>query len=109
MKKFISLNMTLLVIVCTLLTAFAKDWKSNVGGGIWERGRSDGGPKTSYSYYYHQDRTHGATSQTDIWPGTSARVCAAPGIRAESESDYKNPNKWHPYWHYCQDNHGGDY
>ena len=109
MKKFISPIIALLVITCTSLTVFAKDWKSNESGGIWERGRTEGGPKNSYSYYYHSNRTHGATSQTDDKPGTTARVCTGSGKRAESHATCRDPDSWHPYWHFCQNTHGGDY
>lgn len=105
MKKFISPIIALLVITCTSLTVFAKDWKSNESGGIWERGRTEGGPKNSYSYYYHSNRTHGATSQTDDKPGTTARVCTGSGEEARSLSDFIKANSWHPYWHFCDGKH----
>lgn len=104
MKKYLSAVFTLLLVPCLTLTAFASHYLTNEAGGIWERGRNDG-QKTAFSNYDHPRKDHGATSQTDLAPGTESRVCVGPGEVAESLSDFIKANSWHPYWHFCNGEH----
>ena len=106
MKKYLSLAVTIFCIMTTSIAVFASYWKSTESGGTWERGRNDSN-KIAYSYYYHSGRTHGATSVTDLRPGTRSRVCCGPNCRAESRSYFSDGNSWHPYWHFCKDTHNG--
>lgn len=103
-KKYLSAIIAVFVISCLSLTVFAKHWISNVGGGTWERGRLDDVSR-AFSWYTHSSVYHGATAATDLFPGSESRVCEGPGVRAESESGYEDPNSFYPYWHICADTH----
>ncbi len=104
MKKCLSVFSVLLLIPCLTLSVFASYYLTNEAGGIWERGRNDD-KKTAFSSYNHPRKDHGATSQTDLAPGTESRVCAPPGEVAESISDFLKASSWHPYWHFCNGKH----